>query len=276
VTRRQQSVLGALGALVLAALVTLLVRGGGDDGETVDAGSTTSSPTSSTSTTTTTTTVLVTTTVAAATTLTTSAGGTPPTTRAQPVVTGENAILRRPGTPEVRAAAPNASCHALADPGWTSTCTQYGVGGETLVALTETRELNETDTARRAYVFRETSSGQWQVQLRALDDGGNRFSAIGFRIELIKPPLLQVAFGFRNANNDSLAVDVVDLPGTVVVHRDLARGAARVAQGRLDLWRSLTPGGSTFAHEVVQYVNGAWRIVSSENQPAAQVPASQI
>lgn len=271
--------LGAVAALVVVSLVALILLNAGDDGAGVvsDAGGTTTSvvPTSTTSTSTTTTLVAVTTTSVGPASGVGAPGAT--TTTADPgrVVTGQGAVLRGLTSPEVRAQAPATGCESLADPGWTATCAEFSSGGIALAALEESRTLPTGETARRAYVFRLVGDRQWRVVLRARDDTGSRFSAIRFQLGSAsgRPDAL---FGFTARDGSSLAVDLVDSQGNVAVHRDLARGSARVTPGRLDTWRAATPGGTTYAHDVIQYVQGAWRIVASDTVPAAQVPPSHV
>jgi hypothetical protein len=279
VTRRQQVVLGALGAAVLLALVSLLLLSADGGDEEVDAagGTTTTTvvPGSSTTTSTTllvTTTAVVTTTIAAAPVVTG-----PPTTTAPPLVTGEGALLRPVAGNEVRTVAPGVGCEGLADAGWDPQCGVVTAKGAQLVWLVESRTVPGDATARRAYVFRRVGNQQWRPVLRARDEAGTRFAAVRTRVEDPSGDgASEIAFGFTMAGNGALAVDLVEGPGTVVVHRELALGRARVGRGQLDLWRALTPGGSTYAHEVIRYQAGGWRLVASTTVRGSDVPPSEL
>jgi hypothetical protein len=125
-------------------------------------------------------------------------------------------------------------------------------------------------------VFRRTTGNEWTVALHVRDDAGVRFRNVTARtVDLSGDGLGDIAFGFHlTAGDGVLSVDVVEGPGTVVVHRDLSRGAARVSTGQLDTWRRIDSG--RFAHEVIQVRDGAWRIVAASNVPAGEVPPSQL
>ena len=270
--------LGVLGAVALATLVTLLVvSGGGDDGKKVTAGTSTSSSsttTSSTSTSSTTTTIPASTTSSP----TTAAPATTaaPTTVVLPVVTGQGAVLRAPGTAETRTAPLNAGCEALGDPGWTVACGTANARGAVLTWVVESMATTDGATARRALVFRRINATQWTLVQRATDDAGSQFTAMRARVEdLSGDGTAEIAFGFTRAGASAvLAVDVVEGPGTVVVHRELPRGVARVSSGQLNTWRRTD--STRYAHEVIQFRDGAWRIVASASVPANDVPPSQV
>ncbi|MDQ1374958.1 MAG: hypothetical protein QOJ09_2296, partial [Actinomycetota bacterium] len=232
--------LGALAALVLATFVTLLVvaAGSGGKAKNVTAGSSTTSSSSSTTTSTSSTTTTAppdTTTTASATTT----SGAPPTTAVQPVVTGQGATLRGPTAADSRVMSPGQDCHALADDGWQATCGTAAAKGGQLVWLTETQQAPSGRTGHRALVLRRTASPQWDVVLEARDDNGVRFSDIRARVEDVSGDgSVEIAFGFRLTTGDgALALDLVEGPGNVVVHRDLPKGVARVSSGQLDTWR---------------------------------------
>jgi hypothetical protein len=50
-------------------------------------------------------------------------------------------------------------------------------------------------------------------------------------------------------------------------------GAVQLAQGQLDAWGA-GPGGVGYGHEVLRYLSGAWRIVSSVPAPPVAPPSS--
>jgi hypothetical protein len=262
-------------ALVLAAFVSLLVVRNDGAGGTVTAGTSTSvaSTTTSTSTSTTSTTVASTSTTAARATTTT---GAPSTTAVLPVVSGQGAVLQGPSSPDTRVVPLGGGCDALADSGWTATCGMAGAKGAVLAWVIETKAVDGGGTAYRALVFRRGAGQQWSLVLRVADDAGTHFSAVRARVEdLSGDGASEIAFGFtRTGVSEVLAVDVVEGPGSVVVHRELPKGAARVSSGQLDTWRR---SDSTHAiHEVIQFRDGAWRIVATASVAAADVPSSQL
>lgn len=281
-TRRQQVVLGVLGALLLATLITLLVRSGDGGDERVTAGSTTTGLLHQETSTTTSTTALAepTTSTGPPTTALGDPGpGTAPTTAAPaPVVTGQGSVLRPLAAGEVRTQPPGVGCEGLGDAGWqVDECDTVAAKGAQLVWMVQSRVLASGDTARRVYVFRHAGGQQWRLVLRVTDETGSRFAGVGVRVEDVSDDgAPEIAFGFRMVADDALAVDLVEGPGNVAVHRDLALGRARVSIGQLDLWRAVTPGGSTYAHEVIRYQGGAWRMVSSSTVRGSDVPPSQL
>ena len=253
------------------------MSGGDGDGDRVTAGTSTtssSSTTTSTSTSTTTTTPPTSTTTPP----TTAAPSTTatPTTVVLPVVTGQGAVLHAPATAEIRAVPPGGGCEALGDPGWTVTCGTASAKGSVLAWVVETMPTGDGATARRALVFRRVTAQQWALVLRGGDDTGEQLAAIRARVEdLSGDGPAEIAFGFTRAGASGvLAVDVVEGPGNVVVHRELPRGVARVSSGQLDTWRRTD--ATHYAHEVIQFRNGAWRIVASASVPPSDVPPSQL
>jgi hypothetical protein len=193
-----------------------------------------------------------------------------------PVVTGQGAVLHAPATAETRLVPVGGGCEALGDPGWTVACGTANARGGVLAWVVETMATGDGDTARRAMVFRRGTGQQWSLVLRAADDSGGQFAAVRARVEdLSGDGAPEIAFGFtRTGASAVLALDVVEGPGNVVVHRELPRGVARVSSGQLDTWRRTD--GARYAHEVIQFRDGAWRIVASTPVPAGDVPPSQL
>lgn len=279
-TRRQQIVLGAVGALLLATLVMLLVLSSDGGDEEVTAGSTTTTASVLATSTTTSTTALATTTLLGVTTTVPpgSTAPTPPgTTRPAPVVTGAGAVLSAIPGGEVRTLPPGVGCEGLASTGWDPECGSATAKGARLVWLVETSSVPDGSTARRASVFRDLGGQRYRLELRSRPDTASRFSEIRVQVvDVSGDGAAEIAFGFRIAADDGLAVDLVEGPGVVVVHRSLALGRARVSPGQLDTWRAVTPGGSTYTHEVTQYHEGAWRLVGSDDVRGSDVPPSQL
>jgi hypothetical protein len=168
-------------------------------------------------------------------------------------------------------------CTSLADDGWTPTCGFASVkGGGTVVWLVE-----EQAVARRVFVWGAGGSGggNWRVLLQAVDETGAKWSSVTARVlDLSGDGKDEIVVGYRAASGGSggaLAVDVVEGPAQVAVHRDLAKGVARVSPGQLDTWASSSPAG-TFQHDVVRWQDGAWRLVLRSQVAAADVPPSQF
>ena len=256
-----------------------MVRGGEGDGDRVTAGtSTTTSSTTTSSSSTSTSTTTSTTPPSTTTPATTAAPSTTatPTTVVLPVVTGQGATLRPPATAETRAIPPGGGCEALGDAGWTVTCGTASAKGSVLVWVVETMPTADGATARRALVFRRVTAQQWSLVLRAGDETGDQLASIRARVEdLSGDGPAEIAFGFTRVGASAvLAVDVVEGPGNVVVHRELPRGVARVSSGQLDTWRRTDT--THYSHEVIQFRSGAWRIVASATVPASDVPPSQL
>jgi hypothetical protein len=280
-TRRQQAIIGGLGALVLATLVILVVVAtGGTSGRKVTAGTTTSSSSSSTSSSSTSSSSSSTTAPPAPT--TTAAGGPAPTAgptttaATQLVVTGQGAELRPPATPDTRTIPSGGNCQSLGDPGWTATCGRAAARTADLTWLIETKAIGGGGTARRALVFKQTGAADWMLVLMTTDDAGTRFTNVKVALaDVSGDGNTEVAFGFtRAAAGGVLAVDLVDGPGTVVVHRELPNGVARVSTGQLDTWRR--SDASHWTHEVVQQRSGTWYIVASSVVLQSDVPPSQL
>jgi len=282
-TSQQRRVLAGLGALVALLLVVLLVvtltGGGGSHGRPLAAGGATTT-TLEPGATTTSDLVPETTTTAAAGSSRAPTSTSPPTTTARPapIVTGEGAVLAPPATPVRRALV--GGCQSLADPGWTVDCgTAHAARGD-LVWLIE----NQPDGASRAYVFRRGSGNEWVSALTATDDDHSRFGRVRARVaDVSGDGADEIEFGFLEQGSGAiLGVDLVDGSQTVVVHRDLDQGRARVATGELDVWSGHgAPGDpaccpSAFDHGVIRFTGGAWRLVSVTTEPTSSVPPSQL
>lgn len=277
VTRHQKLVLSLLGsAVAVLSVVVILLSVGGDGGGRGAAG--TSSSTSSSTTETTSTTldlapVEPSTTLAPRKPTTTS----PPTTAApQPVVTGAGAVLMAPKVAETRIMS-GSDCRSLAvgGPGWSADCGQLGAkGGVDLVWLVERRT---SPAGTRSAVLRRTGPSQWTVILAADDPGGVRFTAVSVAVaDASGDGKLDIGFGFRLPDSaDTLAVDVVEGPGQVVVHQNLAHGSARISSGQLNTWATAPDDSSQVVKQVIRFVSGAWRVTATSREPAP-APTSQL
>lgn len=272
---RQRVILAVLGGLAAALVVALVLAAVLTDD--ADEAVVTDATTSSTATTpvedTTTTVDLPTSTTAPATTA-------PPTTTTtttqppRPVVDGRGAVLVAPAT-ATRRQLSDSRCETLAADGWGVECGLFrGKGNVELAWLVESRAVAEKEgvTARRAYVFRRISSGRWASVLEAADEDGTRFADVNARVvDVSGDGAMEAVFGFHRP--DLLAVDVVEGPGAVVVHRDARRGSVRVSTGQLDVWEA---AGSQFDHLTIRFSDNAWRIMANVKESSGQVPPSQL
>jgi hypothetical protein len=79
-----------------------------------------------------------------------------------------------------------------------------------------------------------------------------------------------------------LSLDLVQGPGVVAVHQDLYRGVARTTTGQLDTWSAVLAAGdanccpSSFQHDSIRFVGGAWRLVAAETVTQSAVPPSEL
>lgn len=189
-----------------------------------------------------------------------------------PVVTGAGAILLPPGSTERREMRRQAGCESMAAPGWEAECGTFTVkGGVELAWLVEV-----DDDARRAFVFRKEQGRQWLAVLIALDEGGTRFEDVNVRVgDVSGDGSPEAVFGFhRRGTGDFLAVDVVEGPDSVVVHRELRDGRARASSGQLDAWERCCP--TEFDHHTIRYVDGVWRIAATVRERQSAVPPSHV
>lgn len=254
--------------LLLALLVASLVDDDPDDELVADATTTTASTVVDESTTTnslelpTTTTAPITTSTAAATT----------TTAARPVLDGRGAVLRPPASPVRRTIRQGGGCTQFATPGWTAEC--VGMRSDWYLVI-ESKPAAGDATARRAYTYRQETGETWIAAAEARDDDGSRFAEIRFRGEDIGgDQASEAVFGFRRTGSSRvLALDVVQFPGNVVVHRESPDGSARVSPGQLDLWEA---AGTQYDHLTVRYVDNAWRIVATAKVNKGAVPPSHF
>jgi hypothetical protein len=212
---------------------------------------------------------------------TTAASTATTSTTAPPALSGSGAVLVAPASPDHRAFVAGASCQTLVDEGWSVVgCGAIRAKGVVLTWLTESRPTGGT----RAYVFGPGGAGTEEVVLETLDDQGARFAGVNVRIDSIAGDATQdLVVGFRNLGSGSiLSVDMVQGPGVVAVHQDLSHGAARSATGQLDTWAGVVAPGdpnccpSSFLHDTIRFLDGAWRIAVDVTVPANAVPPSQL
>lgn len=190
-----------------------------------------------------------------------------------PALTGHGAVLTPPAPPvPTRAIDKAKGCHSAVDPGWRVVdCGALRTSGTVLVWLVEAR-----GKGLRALVLREQAPGQWATALRAADDDGSRFSAIGVRGEDVSGDgQPELGFGFRRRGAERvLAFDLVDPAGAVAVHRELPQGSVTLTTGEVSTWAAIPDDRAERA--VIRYVEGAWRIVATEAVERSAVPPSMV
>lgn len=189
------------------------------------------------------------------------------------VVTGEGATLTRSPSGAVRTVDRSKGCtSATASDGWKiEDCGALRTSGTVLLWLVETK-----GKASRALVLKEQTSGRWLIVLSAADVNGATFAKIGVRGEDVsgdgQPELV---FGFHRMDAAStLSMDVVDASPAVVAHRDLAKGAVRLAKGEITTWAAAADGA--YDQVAIRFSAGAWRAGAAQSVPRSAVPASMI
>jgi hypothetical protein len=186
-------------------------------------------------------------------------------------VTADGAFLQAPASTQVRPLGSNGDCQALVDKGFSGTC---GVVG----SLAYLVERSLATNGWRAYVFSvDTQKNTATVVLQSLDDAGADYTQVKVvAADVVGDGSRLIGFGFHLAGNtQTLAVDMVDGTGAVVMHRDLAHGSAWMSVGSFDDW-VLGSGDAAggYTHTVIHYTGGAWRVV--QRGPASSAPASQL
>ena len=201
----------------------------------------------------------------------TGAGG--PAAAGSAVVTGEGATLTRSPSGATRSVDKAKGCtSATASDGWKiEECGALRTSGTVLLWLVESK-----GKAMRALVLKEQTSGRWLIVLSAADVNGSTFAKIGVRGEDVsgdgQPELV---FGFHRKDAAStLSMDVVDASPAVVVHRDLAKGAVRLAKGEITTWAAAADGN--FDQVAIGFSAGAWRAAAAQSVPRSAVPPSMI
>jgi hypothetical protein len=199
----------------------------------------------------------------------------PPMAIDQPV-TGSGAMLVAPLSPDVRSEDAPGDCGSLVDRGWESldcAVVERDVGG-----LTYLIEVLPTPTyvATRTLIFRENLDRSEQVVLAAVDDGGSH--DVADETEALVEPLAGgdalIVVGFLDGRQ--LALDVVQSPGVVVVHRDLHDGRVLPVAGRIETWSGSPLGAEApYTHETITNRGDGWRIVRRELVASDRVPHSQ-
>jgi hypothetical protein len=195
-----------------------------------------------------------------------------------PVVSSAGAVLKPPGTSTTRTMT-GSDCSSLASA--TSSGVACGVAQAKGGRLAWLVEGSTAGVHRRhAYVFAPSAGGSgsaWKSVLEAVDpDGSGWQSAAAVVVDLSGDGADDIAFGFRSAGSGLLAVDVVEGPGAVTAHRDLAHGAVRVSPGQWDTWSAAGAAGGSYDRDVIRWQDAAWRLLLRSQSAAADVPPSQL
>jgi hypothetical protein len=181
-------------------------------------------------------------------------------------------------------ASPTADCHTLGDPGWTvADCSTVTMAGGRRAWLTEHRSVPGSATdGWRAYVVRwSQDEGAWLVDLRFEDDAAAQVLGVNvIAADLTGDTKPELVFGFHyTGTSEVLGYDVVaDGPGGTAVtrvHRDLERGAAMVAGGKITDYDAQYPNGEpnccpAYVQEsTVSHQDGAWYVTPVARRDAA-------
>ena len=188
------------------------------------------------------------------------------------VLTAEGAVLARPPVDQTRAIDKAKGCNSANDPGWRIVeCGALRRQDAVLLWVVQGR-----GNGLRVMVLRERTAGQWAPVLVAVDDAGTRWERVGVRGEDVSgdgQPDLVFGFHLRGARRD-LAVDVVDGPGVVGLHRSLPGGSVRVEKSALHGWAALADG--SYDHQTYRWIGGSWRIAASDRVARTAVPPSMV
>ena len=202
----------------------------------------------------------------------------PTTTTAAPPPTqgASGTFLTPPGSTDVRIADP-LNCSAVDDgPRWFTRCGVAHASGVDLMWAIESMGV-PGGTAWHVYALRHLQGYQWQVMLAVADDTGQRqWTAVNAAaVDVTGDGSQDLVFGFHYPEPAAVLVaDVVGAPGRVNLHQSILEGAVQLTPGQLDEWGA-GPGGVGYGHEVLRYLSGAWRIVSSVPAPPV-IPASSV
>ena len=195
-----------------------------------------------------------------------------PLSTARPDVSGAGAVLAPPTSPRRRALPVDRACPGLADAGFTARCGFAGTPEGDLLWLVQTRTEGR---GFRAEVLR-VGGADAEVVLEAVDDTGDRFERIGVAaVDVSGDGTDEVSMSFyRRSAAQVLALDVVQAPGVVAVHREYVQGSARASVGQIEAWEAVqdrSSGKATLFHETIRFRDGAWSRTSLVPIPSAAV-----
>jgi hypothetical protein len=204
-------------------------------------------------------------------------GPVPSSSAAGRILTGAGTTLTRPLQTTVRGYNPRAGCNLLVDPGWTGTvnCGQIASHQATAVWVAENRQPDAWGETRLLLWTISNKGSQASLRLRAaiLGDSMVNGATVDFGDGDQKVLFSTATVGMSGHR----VFDLVEPDGTVVVHRDLAYAAARIGTSMIETWGEDTVANqAAFTHDVIRYVDGAWRIVSSEPSTQEAEPRNTI
>ena len=170
-------------------------------------------------------------------------------------VSAEGAVLRPPLPARTRPRPADESCAALAAPGFTVRCGIARTAGGPLVWLAET---SATGRGSRAQILREAGADALAVVLEVVDEDGSRFDDIrGAVADVSGDGSDDIALSFyRRGSQQVLAVDLVEGPGVVAVHREYVQGSVRAVAGQFEGWEE---GAGVLIHERIWFEGERWQ-----------------
>ena len=173
-------------------------------------------------------------------------------------VSADGAIVEPPAASRSRPRPADESCAGLTDPGYTSRCgiTRAAPDGDALIWLAQ---LRTEGRGVRVEVFRASAAAaRLDVVLEAFDEEGLRFDDVrGSVADVNGDGTDEIALSFyRRGAQQVLAVDLVQWPGQVAIHREYVQGSARAAAGALEGWEAV---GGSLVHERITFADGAWQ-----------------
>jgi len=202
----------------------------------------------------------------------------PPTTTTvapPPTVGPEGAFLTPLNFTDVRIADP-LNCSAVSDgPNWSTRCGVAHSSGGDLMWVIESAPAPQ-GTAWHVYALRHLQGYHWLVTVAVADNTGQRqwIAVRAAAVDVTGDGNQDLVYGFHYAEPAaSLVLDVVSGAGRVDLHRWIVEGAVQLSAGQLQIWGA-GPGGVGYGHEVLRYLSGAWRIVSSTPAPPVIPPSS--
>lgn len=281
--RRNLTVLGGVAGVLLVVLLVVMLTAGGDgnDGERVAAGRSTTSTSGPAQASTTIAPVDLAPIAGPPSTAppTTASAPRPPSTTSTtlPVAGPQGAVLAPPARSAARPLGPSGTCESLASAGWSVRCDFFDTRAGRFAWIIETQDTESARSARRISVLKQRAPATvFDVVLQAGDEDGSRFSAVSAEVvDVSSDGSADLAVGFRRVGAAQvLSVDLVELE-KVVVHRDLVRGSARVSKGQFDSWAADPSAAGSYMHDVIRFVDRAWRVVASSRE-AGPPPPSQL
>jgi hypothetical protein len=153
------------------------------------------------------------------------------------------------------------------------------VTAQGMVGLVE----HDPSGVRRAAVLQ--TAGADRIPRLVADSGAGELSSVAVvGADVDGDGADELVFGFRTAGTGQfLDIDAVDATAEVVLHRDaLPKGEAMPAAGRLDTWTAVYAEGdpdccpSSFQHETIELVDGAYHLTASEAVDPGTVPKGDL